>query len=124
VIREGVDRALRHRGLTRSDVEPDFWIDCYLVLEERETAPHATAMTPLYWAAPGSSQYFRGTVVVDFLDPRTRDVFWRGTARTTLTHPENPDPAQVARAVARLMDHVRPFEGRKEARREIQYSPD
>jgi hypothetical protein len=122
-MRDRVVHALEQRGLTRSDAQPDFWVACYLVVEEDETAPYASPMGPLYLAAPGTVQYLRGTVVVDFIDPATRNVFWRGTARQLVSHPENPDPRKIASAVDKLMRHhpleveARPARGVASARK-------
>ncbi len=102
-VRREVEETLARRGVTRSDAEPDFWVAYYFVVEERETAPFASPLGPLYLSAPGTSQYLRSTVVVDFIDPATRDVFWRGTARAIVSHPENPDPHRVAVIVDKLM---------------------
>jgi hypothetical protein len=102
-IRRQVMRALEPMGVALSDEQPDFWVSFYLVVEEREMAPYAAALGPLYRAAPGATRYLRATVVIDFIDPVTRDVFWRGTAQSPLAHPENPDPRKVAIAVDQVM---------------------
>jgi hypothetical protein len=102
-MRDRVARALEQRGLIRDDQRPDFWVACSLVVEQDETAPYASPLGPLYLAAPGTVQYLRGTMVVDFIDPTTHDVFWRGTARRLVSHPENPDPRKIAAAVDKLM---------------------
>jgi hypothetical protein len=104
-MRDRVAHALEQRGLIRDDLKPDFWVACSLVVEEEETAPYASPLGPLYLAAPGAIQYLRGTMVVDFIDPVSRDVFWRGTARRLVSNPENPDPRKIAAAVDKLMRH-------------------
>lgn len=102
-IRARVASALERRGLVLDEARPDLWVAFYLVVEQEESAPYASPLGPLYWAAPGSIQYLRGTVVLDLIDPATRDVVWRGTARTLVTHPENPDPRKMTAAVDKLM---------------------
>jgi hypothetical protein len=102
-MRREVEQSLTRRGLTMSDDSPDFWVACYFLVEEKETAPFASPLGPLYLSAPSTNQYLRSTVVVDFLDPGTRNVFWRGTARAIVGHPENPDPRRVAVIVDKLM---------------------
>ncbi len=50
-------------------------------------------------------QYTEGTLVVDFVDPTTERVLWRGTATGVVHHPQNPDLNKVAKAVDKLMSH-------------------
>jgi hypothetical protein len=103
-MRQEVARHLSARGLFATDEQPDFWVDCYFIVEQHDSAPYASPLTPLYLAAPGTTQYLRSTVVVDFINPVTREVFWRGTARTMVPNPENPDPRRIAAIVDRLLD--------------------
>ena len=60
------------------------------------------------WGGPDVTvtNYTEGTLVVDFVDPNTRSVLWRGTAMRVINHPENPNPEKVAKAVNKLMDRV------------------
>jgi hypothetical protein len=57
-----------------------------------------------WYGWPAASWYTVGTVIVDFMDPRTRQVIWRGTASRVVNHPNNPDPTHVAGAVDKLMN--------------------
>lgn len=102
-IRARVTHALEQRGFILDEARPDLWVAFYLVVEQEETAPYASPLSPLYWAAPGSIQYLRGTVVIDLIDPATRDVVWRGTANMPVTHPENPNTHKLTAAVDKLM---------------------
>jgi hypothetical protein len=60
------------------------------------------------WAWEGSDvtvrEYTEGTLIVDFIDPRSHDVLWRGTATGVVAHPDNPNLGKVARAVDKVMD--------------------
>jgi hypothetical protein len=103
VIRRQVVRALTERGLVQNDAQPDFLVAYYYVVETDNMAPFAAPFGPLYLAAPGTSRYLRGTLVVDLIDAGTRNTFWRGTARSLESHPENPKPPKIAAAVDKLM---------------------
>lgn len=58
------------------------------------------------WGGPDVTvrQYTEGTLVVDFVDPATHRVLWRGTATGVVDHPQNPNLQKLARAVDKLMD--------------------
>ena len=58
------------------------------------------------WGAPMVTSYTEGTIIVDFLDPRTHTVIWRGTASSTVSNPDNPDPNKIAGAVNKMMDRL------------------
>lgn len=48
--------------------------------------------------------YTEGTLIVDFIDPRTNSAFWRATASDVINHPASPDLGKVDKAVAKLVD--------------------
>ena len=48
-------------------------------------------------------EYTQGTLFIDFIDPKTKQVFWRGTASAVADHPENPDTGKLAKAVDKVM---------------------
>ena len=62
------------------------------------------------WDGPDVTvrQYTEGTLVVDFVDPRSHQVLWRGTATSVVSHPQNPDLKKVAKAVDKLMNRLPP----------------
>jgi hypothetical protein len=65
---------------------------------------HAAIQKPDFVIAVHQVQrYGRGTVVVDFIDPATRIVFWRGTANAAVQHPYNPDLGKLSSAIDQLM---------------------
>lgn len=54
------------------------------------------------------SQYTEGTLVVDFVDPSSHRVLWRGTATSVVDHPQNPSLRKVAKAVDKIIDRYPP----------------
>lgn len=56
-----------------------------------------------WYGWPDIYTYTEGTLIVDFVDPRTNRVFWRGTASGALDHPDNPNIAMIDQAVDKLM---------------------
>ena len=62
------------------------------------------------WDGPDVTvrQYTEGTLIVDFVDPVSHRVLWRGTATGVVHHPQNPNLQKVAKAVDKLMDRTPP----------------
>lgn len=58
------------------------------------------------WGGPWGADvntYTEGTIVVDFVDPASNRVLWRGTATSVVDHPDNPKLGHIAKAVDKLM---------------------
>jgi hypothetical protein len=54
--------------------------------------------------APMMTSYLEGTIIIDFLDPRTHTVVWRGTASAVIDNPDNPNTNKLAKAVDKVLD--------------------
>ena len=58
-----------------------------------------------WWGGGGDVYtYTVGTLVVDFVDPSTKTVFWRGTASQVIDNPYAPNLHKIDKAVAKLVD--------------------
>lgn len=106
-IRNSVAQALINKGYTPAQPgqTPDFLIAYHTVLQNKLEVSDWGYGGP--WVmGPGPvtvSEYTEGTIVVDFIDPRTNQAFWRGTAESIVKDPSNPDVRKVAKAVDKLM---------------------
>jgi hypothetical protein len=114
-IRNQLSRNLTSRGYQPAPpgVQPDFLVSYEMLMKER------TAVTnwggPLgwggawgwgwggWWGGNDIYQYTEGTIVVNFVDPATQQVLWRGTATSVVDHPDNPSVGKTAKAVDKLM---------------------
>ncbi len=57
------------------------------------------------WGGPVSvTEYTQGTLIVDFIDPQTKQVFWRGTGTDVVNHPESPNTAKLGKVVAQIVN--------------------
>jgi hypothetical protein len=56
-----------------------------------------------YYGSPMLTSYLEGTIIIDFLDPRTHTVVWRGTASAVVDNPDNPDTSRVSKAVDKVI---------------------
>jgi Domain of unknown function (DUF4136) len=82
---------------------PDFYV-AYQTATHEKTQVYYGGYPYYYGYYPSVSTYTEGTLIVDFIDPRSHQVFWRGTASAVVDHPDNPDPGKIAKAVQKLID--------------------
>lgn len=99
-VRAALQRELAQKGMTPATTAPPDFLVAY-----HERKQQQLDVTPGYgyWDYPSVQTYTEGTLIVDFIDPRTNKVFWRGTASGALVHPDNPDPKKIDTAVAKLV---------------------
>ncbi len=59
-----------------------------------------------WWGLGGADvyTYTEGTLIVDFIDPATKNVFWRGTATQIIDNPYAPNLNKIDKAVAKMID--------------------
>ena len=49
------------------------------------------------------SGYTEGTLIIDFIDPETNRIVWRGTANDVVNRPASPDSHYLSRVVRRIV---------------------
>jgi hypothetical protein len=105
VVRDRVASDLQSKGLTQSADNPDLVV-AYHTKTEQKTDVTDWGYGGYYWGGPGGvtvDQYTQGTLLIDLIDPKTKQVVWRGTASAIVNHPDNPDTGKIASAVDKLM---------------------
>lgn len=111
VIRDAIARNLADKGMypAAPGQKPDFVVE-YDLKKQQQLSATSWGWPYGYWGfgywgwggPVDVYEYTTGTVIVDFIDPRTNTAFWRGTATMTLDQPENPEPKKVDKAVAKI----------------------
>jgi hypothetical protein len=103
-MRSAIEQDLTQKGLTpATNAPPDFLIG-YHVREQQVTQVEPGAWGYGWAGYPDLYTYTQGTLIVDFIDPHTNQVFWRGTATGVVQNPNNPDAQKLNDAVAKLID--------------------
>lgn len=101
-IRSALQQNLAMKGLHETAGTPDFLVS-YHVKQEQKL--EATRMGYGFYGGPVDvNQYTQGTLIVDFIDPQTHQVFWRGTATDVVNHPDSPNPAKIEKVVGQIVD--------------------
>lgn len=105
-VRSALQAQLAEKGLTLATNAPPEFLVAYHGKKEQKTEVYSGGYG--YWGYgwggfPDVQTYTQGTLIVDFIDPQTNKVFWRGTASGVLDNPDNPDMSKIDTAVAKLV---------------------
>ncbi|HEX8950398.1 MAG TPA: DUF4136 domain-containing protein [Polyangia bacterium] len=106
LVRDRIARDLADKGIHATSGAPDFFVAYHTRLEQKLDVNDWGYPSVFWGAAPGPvtvDEYTQGTLMVDFIDPKTGQVFWRGTATSVVDHPENPNLQKLASAVDKVM---------------------
>jgi hypothetical protein len=100
-IEGALTQDLSDKGITPAQpgTQPDFLIG-YHVMERQKLDVNYWG----YFAYPDVYSYTEGTIMIDFVDPKTHRVFWHGTASGAVQNPGSPDPQRVADAVGKVVN--------------------
>ena len=109
-LREAVDRAFQDRGYVSVEWMPDFVVAVYASAKEKLDITqwqYGYPYWPRWWwqGVPQQSitQYTEGTVIVDVINPESRDLLWRGTATATLGDDAAENTRQLQKAAAAVI---------------------
>ncbi|MCU1280104.1 MAG: putative lipoprotein [bacterium] len=113
-IRQKITQDLIEKGYQPAPqgVRPDFLVAFRGTTQQRTEVDDWGYAGPVWgwgwgtgWGGPDVTvrQYTEGTLIVDFVDPSSRQVLWRGTVTGVVNNPQNPNLNKVAKAVDKLM---------------------
>ncbi len=96
-FKNAVNSDLEQKGLTQTSNKPDFLVQYYFGTRNRVNVTEYGYNYGPWWAGTQGNvdvrQYTEGTVILDFVDAKTKQLVWRGIASGAL--PEHPDPAKA-----------------------------
>jgi len=104
-VRSQIKNDLAAKGISEAVQNPDFLVAYHSKTEQKMDVTD-WGYPGYWWGGPGGvsvDEYTQGTLFIDFIDPKTNQVFWRGTATGVVSHPENPDTGKVASTVDKIM---------------------
>ncbi len=87
-LREDIRRGLLRHGYAEDEAQPDFLVAFYASAKEKldvTTWDYGYPWRPRWWRGFGGrppsttiTEYIEGTVIIDVLDARSRELMWRG----------------------------------------------
>jgi hypothetical protein len=107
-ILQALESELAVKGYGRAvGVEPDFLVDTHVALSrELEIHTFHQGYHPSTWGTSETlvREVERGSLVLDFLDPKSRQLLWRGIAQARVHRQDSPaQRSQRIREAVRLM---------------------
>jgi hypothetical protein len=103
-VRAAIRTDLMQKGLTEAapGQQPDFLVAHHL---KQQQELNVDTVGYGFWGWPGANvtEYTQGTLIVDFIDPQTHQVFWRGTATQVINNPEAPNMAKLDKGVSKII---------------------
>jgi uncharacterized protein DUF4136 len=105
-LRTALRNDMAQKGLTEAAAgqQPDFLVAYHVKEQQKLDVEDVGYGFGWGWGGADVYQYTQGTIIVDFIDPRTNQAFWRGTASDVVNHPETPDVGRLDNAVAKLVN--------------------
>ncbi|MCW9013713.1 MAG: DUF4136 domain-containing protein [Gammaproteobacteria bacterium] len=123
-----IDADLASKGLTKNSSQPDFEIATHVGKEDKvdiSTWGYTYAPYTVYrgygYRYPEASfgystggintyHYQEGTLILDFIDARTKKLFWRATAKDTINPASTPEKqtAKINNAVKTILENFPP----------------
>jgi hypothetical protein len=114
-IKSALDRGLSIKGLRQSHEKPDMYV-VYQTRAEQKVEANTAGLGIGYGYGPyvgytgpglGVTQYTEGTLIVDFVNPESNQLIWRGYASKAL---DNTDVGEqiVAEAVQKILEKYPP----------------
>lgn len=123
-IRSSIDTVLAEKDLTRSSSKPDFLVSYELKVETKQKTSNVSVFVGTgTWGRHGgvsvgagapvassSTPYNVGTLYIDFIDPATGDLRWRGTGQATMSESGSPEENKAAmlEAIRKIMENYPP----------------
>ncbi len=123
-----MDAELAARGFRKVSSNPDFLVAYHVSLDKRRSVQtlnnyygygpgwgygYGAAYRPGYWAGAPETyvyEYEEGTLIVDIVDPRNKELMWRGSAQDEVHFTSTPEKeeTQLKEAVQRMLENFPP----------------
>lgn len=110
-IMADIEKALASRGLEKlTRGEPDLWVTYHTRMKDKIDV---TRYGYRYWRHGPRGRvvevhrYKKGTLVVDLIDVKTRQLVWRGVAESILNHPSEV-PEKIETAIQKMFEKYPP----------------
>jgi hypothetical protein len=112
-IREALEGGLIARGYPKVTSEPSFLVSFHTVVQQRleaGTAPYGYGWRTGYAGAAPAMVYDEGTLLVDFIDPKSKTMIWRGVASAVVDPTNSVEKREnlIREAVTKILDKFPP----------------
>jgi hypothetical protein len=107
-IKNAVNGELEARGMTQTSANPEMLVNSYLGTEQKVNVTNYGYGYGARWGGYGGGvdvqQYTQGTLIVDFIDAKSKELIWRGVASGALS--SNPDPNEAEQKIKSIIQQM------------------
>lgn len=111
-IEQALIAALKSKGFEKTAAQPDLLV-AYRFTVKQKTAVHLYDPPNPYWGSqPTQVRHLReGTLIIDLVDPRTRELVWRGWGVGDYEMATRPDLSReyLRRALSEILKNYPPY---------------
>lgn len=111
MLRDDIRRAFEDRGYTMTDVDPDFEVAYYARAIERIEVSNVDRGYYTYYGYRDYRdvyEFTEGTVVIDVVNPETKDLLWRGSGVAAVSDNPKKYARQLSEAVGEIVQRFPP----------------
>jgi len=110
-VKKAVNAQLAAKGLRETAQDPDFLVAFHTGLEDRlDIQSWGYDYGPWGKGGPSTVPYQEGTLILDFVDPKSENIIWRGVGKKVLSSTSTPEERQkkIDQAVERILKKYPP----------------
>jgi hypothetical protein len=117
-VQAAIDRTLAVRGLAKADGKPDLWVVLHTRMRnDKQITTYSTGWGwgwrwggGGYWSTARVNNIPVGTLVIDLVDTKAKELVWRGSASRVVDRDETPQEraGKVQEAVDKLFEGFPP----------------
>ena len=119
-VKKAVNTELQARGLIMTSNNPDFLIAEHLGKKDKVQVtnwgygygPHYGGYRGGYWGPGGTtaSEYEEGSLILDFVDAKSKKMIWRGVAKAEVQNVDTPEKKEklINKAVQKILKNFPP----------------
>jgi hypothetical protein len=116
-LRSAIEAELPNRGLTKAGAGADLSVTFQISVQHKIETSNASVGVGYGWgpahigvSKSPTKSYDEGTLILDLVDPKTKTLVWRGTAKGTVHKDSSPEERQenIKKAVAYLLQDYPP----------------
>ena len=112
-VKKAVNRQLAAKGLKETTQDPDFLVAFHTGVQDK-TDVQSWGYGYGYWGMRGGGvstiHYQEGTLILDFIDPESDNLIWRGVGKKVVSEKTTPEKSQknIDQAVERILSKYPP----------------
>ena len=112
-VKAAVNRQLAAKGLKETTQDPDFLVAFHTGVQDK-TDIQSWGYGYGYWGMRGGGvstiHYQEGTLILDFIDPKGKNLIWRGVGKKVVSERTTPEKSEkeINQAVERILSKYPP----------------